>query len=506
MGWFSVGIDPLLKYLERRLHGITICSLPSPGPHLEDGTPPQPVNERYTVYGYADDIKPAVTTMAEFALIDHAVTLFEKSSGNHLHRDPISGKCKVLPLGRWRNSLQQEDIGFPHLKITNSLSMVGVELTASWQSTRKTNMDELQERVQKCIGSWKSGKFMPLVCRPFSLNTYCSSKIWFRTSSVDMRAGDITAMTSRLKSWCYQDLYQKPSEVLLYREVEQGGLGLHHIHSKALANLIATFIQTAKNERFQQSLFHSWLYGYHVEADPALPDPGYTPYYDQDFFSIIREVKEKTPLNPVHMSVKEWYKLLLERNVTTREIDEEGRRELIPCKVEERDPTMLWSETYRVTRLKGLSPDSKSFLFKLIHTLLPSKERIHHLNQTTSPQCWCNSGDQETYSHLFYGCSKNQEAGEALLRCVRSYDPNLTEEKSLRMELSADETFLLPTVAILAIGLEFIWENRKVRKTTSLYQMRAELEAAVSIRRRSRSKHVREAGDIMSNMLNNFLW
>ena len=221
MGWFSVAIDPLLKYLERRLQGITICSLPCPGPHLEDGTPPQPVNERYTVYGYADDIKPAVTTMAEFALIDHAVTLFEKSSGNHLHRDPISGKCKVLPLGRWRNSLQQEDIGFPHLKITNSLSMVGVELTASWQSTRKTNMDELQERVQKCIGSWKSGKFMPLVCRPFSLNTYCSSKIWFRTGSVDMRAGDITAMTSMLKSWCYQDLYLKPSEVLLYREVER---------------------------------------------------------------------------------------------------------------------------------------------------------------------------------------------------------------------------------------------------------------------------------------------
>ena len=85
--------------------------------------------------------------------------------------------------------------------------------------------------------------------------------------------------------------------MLLYREVEQGGLGLHHIHSKALANLIA-FIQTSKNERFQKSLFHSWLYGYHVEADPALPDPDYTPYYDQEFFSIIREVKEKTALNP----------------------------------------------------------------------------------------------------------------------------------------------------------------------------------------------------------------
>ena len=197
--------------------------------------------------------------MAEFALVDHAVTLFELSSGNYLHHDPVAGKWQVLALGGWRNSLQREDIGFPYFKLTESLAMVGVDLTASWQSTRKMNMDELQSRVQKCIGSWKSGKFLPLVCRPFSLNTYCSSKIWFRTSSVDMRAGDILAITSRLKAYCYQDLSQKPSEVLLYRGVEQGGLGLHHIHSKALANLISTFIQTACNKNFQNSLFHSWL-------------------------------------------------------------------------------------------------------------------------------------------------------------------------------------------------------------------------------------------------------
>ena len=110
MGWFSVAIDPLLVYLQRRLLGINICSLPSHGPALADGTPAQPISEKYTVFGYADDVKPAVTTMAEFALIDQAVSLFEKSSGNLLHWDPVSGKCKVLPLGRWRNSLQQEVI------------------------------------------------------------------------------------------------------------------------------------------------------------------------------------------------------------------------------------------------------------------------------------------------------------------------------------------------------------------------------------------------------------
>ena len=143
MGWFIVAIDPLLIYFARILTGIPICSLPSIGPSLVDGTPPTPVTEVYKVFGYADDVKPGVSSMSEFSLVDKAAKLFELSSGCALHRDPVSGKCKVLPLGRWRRSLQQEDITFPYMKLCDSLSMVGVELTASWVTTRKLNNDEL---------------------------------------------------------------------------------------------------------------------------------------------------------------------------------------------------------------------------------------------------------------------------------------------------------------------------------------------------------------------------
>ena len=73
-----------------------------------------------------------------------------------------------------------------------------------WQSvskaTRKLNKVDLQSRVQNCIGSWRSGKFMPLVFRSFSTNTYCLSKVWFRTGSIDLRVGDIKAITSKVKS------------------------------------------------------------------------------------------------------------------------------------------------------------------------------------------------------------------------------------------------------------------------------------------------------------------
>ena len=123
MGWFGLAIDPLLIYLDRRLIGIPICSIPTPGPCQENGSAPEAVTERYTVRGYADDVKPSVSTMAEFELVDRAASLFEKSSGCKLHRDPATGKCKVLPLGRWQQTLQQEDIRFPYIKLSDSLSI-----------------------------------------------------------------------------------------------------------------------------------------------------------------------------------------------------------------------------------------------------------------------------------------------------------------------------------------------------------------------------------------------
>ena len=107
--------------------------------------------------------------------------------------------------------------------------------------------------------------------------------------------------------------------------------------------------------------------------------------------------------------------------------------------------------------------------------------------------------------HLFYNCSKNREAWEAGFRVGRLYDRNLNMEKSQRMEVQSDDTFMLSTVSTLATGLLYIWENRKLRKPTTLHMMRATVEADVSIKRRSRFKQVRDAGQIMQNMLDNFL-
>ena len=64
--------------------------------------------------------------------------------------------------------------------------------------------------------------------------------------------------------------------------------------------------------------------------------------------------------------------------------------------------------------------------------------------------------------------------------------------KKLVTDGKSDEVFSLATMTIIATGLETIWASRLVKKSTSIYIVRSELECAVSIRRRSRNKKIRE--------------
>ena len=53
MDWFSFGIDPLLRYLDKRLQGILISSLPVSGPSAQgDLFPLPPLEERFKLMAY----------------------------------------------------------------------------------------------------------------------------------------------------------------------------------------------------------------------------------------------------------------------------------------------------------------------------------------------------------------------------------------------------------------------------------------------------------------------
>ena len=245
--FFVYGLDPLLNWLEKRLRGIPIYTM--------DMFNAPTTSETFKVEAYVDDVKPAITSLAEFELVDKGSAIFEAASGCILHRDPSKGKVKFLPLGGWKPSgkhpgLQKEDIPVPYIVLSNHLDMVGVKLCANYRETRSTNCNELQDKVKNVIGPWKSGKFMHLSQRSASINTYCLSKVFFKCSSIDLRTVDTTNITASIKSWLFQDQLVKPEDFVLYRARSEGGLGLIHPKVKAQALFIKCFLETAVTGNF----------------------------------------------------------------------------------------------------------------------------------------------------------------------------------------------------------------------------------------------------------------
>ena len=136
----------------------------------------------------------------------------------------------------------------------------------------------------------------------------------------------------------YQDCLEKPSELVLYRSSEHGGLGLFNVKIRALALLIRSFIETSINPSFLHSLFHETLFRYHVLGEVSLPDPGLPPYYDRNFFDIIKHYHQNTSVNISMMSTREWYKVLLDDQVLMTEQADLSPAHLIPIRVELHDP------------------------------------------------------------------------------------------------------------------------------------------------------------------------
>ena len=489
MYWFGVGIDPLLIYLDRRLAGIPIIALPAAGPTSEGAAGPvlPPVQQHYKVVAYADDVKPSITSMQEFHLVDKACALLERASGVKLHRDPSAGKVKFLPLGRWKGSLTQEDLPHQYVQLSDHLDFVGVELRATFQQTRKVNGDQLQQKVKNTVGPWKAGRFMPLTLRPFSANTYALSKVWFKCGSVNLRNQDIDNINSQVKSWLYQDCLEKPSELILHRDTQAGGLGLFNVKIRSLALLIRSFLETASNPKFRHSLLHEVLFRYHVLGEDSLPNPGFLPYYDQAFFSTIRHYKETCPLNISIMTTKQWYRVLLEDRVLMNPGVDGTPPALLPTRVEVLMPHQDWPATWLLAKTKGLSSENSSFLFKLVHQLLPTQDRVHRITNDPGVCKICRAAPEDRL-HAFSTCPSSKATSDLLLGYVHAAVPGLSPEDMLRLNFASrlDESDKLAVLVVISTGLKYIWESRLDKKVVHQHKMRAEIEACISILRKSR--------------------
>ena len=332
---------------------------------------------------------------------------------------------------------------------------------------------------------------MPLTLRPHSANNFALSKVWFKCSSLNLRQQDISTINTKVKSWLYQDCLEKPSELTLYRDTKDGGLGLFNVKMRALACLIRSFLETAANPTFRHHLYHEILYRFHVLGEVSLPDPGLPPYYDQQFFDTIRHYHQASPLNIAVMSIKQWYAVLLEDRVLMSPATDNTPPLLLPVRAEMLSPSIDWPATWNLTRIRGLGSELSSFLFKLLHCLLPSQDRVARIGVSDGQVpglCLICQLETEDLVHAFFTCSQSRVVGLCLLGWVQGLCPDLSPEGAVQLQLGGglDGDEELAAVYLLASGMKYIWESRKMKKKITLHQMRSEVEAIISILRKTR--------------------
>ena len=169
------------------------------------------------------------------------------------------------------------------------------------------------------------------------------------------------------------------------------------------------------------------------------------------------------------------------------EVNEEPRQYL-ECRVELLSVDSAWGTTWRLARLPGLGPDNTSFLFKMIHQILPTQERVSKTNPSVSPPCKSQgyAGTEVEDLEHFLQCVSNDGVGNALLELVKQHMPGITADALLRLEFDVEPTLELPLVWFVATVLQVIWDLRQSGTRIQRYRVRADLEAKVLLLRMTR--------------------
>ena len=267
------------------------------------------------------------------------------------------------------------------------------------------------------------------------------------------------------------------------------GLGLYNIKFRAMAELIRSFLETSINKTFINNQYHLALYLWNIENLRNLPEPETNPFLSVEMFNNIKQVKEEGLLNISKLSSGGWYKALLENNITMATSDK-GIRTLKPCKAELVHPEIDWEATWKLAVLPGLSSEDQTFLWRMLHNLLPTQERLNRMKLPNAPTPNCNQCDStasDQLHHALVTCPQNKDVADWLLLHLQRHVPALNPKQLVLLDFGhLKEELELPFVWLVSQVLGSIWKSRKEKRKPQLHQTRAKLEAGIAIMRKTR--------------------
>ena len=112
-----------------------------------------------------------------------------------------------------------------------------------------------------------------------------------------------------------------------------------------------------------------------------------------------------------------------------------------------------------MSRISGLEQEQKSFLFKMLQSILPTKERLHRIGKVQSPSCILCQDPVDTLEHLVT-CQYSTAVTTPLLQFLISQDSSISPRDIITLNIKTTESMELPAVWLISTCLILVWEER----------------------------------------------
>ena len=438
MQLFNIGVNPLLQLLESNLQGITIYSMPRAGPLNENQESIPDLEQNEKLVAYVDDIMPFLTKEEEFSVLNKCLILFEQASGCRFHRDPLSQKCTVMPLGNQMKKKLKNNCPLPFLQVTDRIEVLGISLYQTWTNTKSKTGEKLINKISNITRKWNGGRFYDLLLRPHIVNTYLLSNIWYYASVIDLKVSDTTSVQSMSNKYVHSNSSLRPETIANYADKKSGGLGVVYVKSKATALFIKNLLDDAKTNLYISAVMRKYC-----ENEEISPIPFRPPFLSEALISCIRYVKE----NVKQLDSTNIYRALLIKEFNLN-------RDFI-LRVEERNNNFK-ENALRVINSKMVSISVRSYLWKFVHNISYLETDV--IIEKTNVKCRLCQEESVEREHILLTCNRLNGVGKALMNTLHIFNPRYNERDVLMIDL--DPGF--PQVDwLFAYVLYYIANNRE---------------------------------------------
>ena len=342
-------------------------------------------NELYILLlGYADDSLMFIT--CDKALVEclNVIKDYENASGALLNR----GKTSILGLSNWKDRIVWPVNGLNVL--TNYCKILGIFHSTSYQESLELNWKAVESNVNKIIGIFHNRK-LTMFQRAVVINSKILAKLWYLVHIYQIPSEYAKNIQKNVFRYLWNSNYEPVARKTMFLSKLRGGIGMISIECKAKSIMFSTFLKCYNEKCFGYQMV---VYYCKIRATFLFENVEnlqhctvFAPCHYGYIIDILRKVY-RLPDYPA-LKTKAVYRLLMDD------------LEYIP-RIENMYPLFNWTLIWKHVNNKYIDKKSREVLFKYIHEVLSTRDRLVMMKIRNEKECYCGSTD--TNMHLMYFC------------------------------------------------------------------------------------------------------